>query len=140
MKVTALVLGLIAATLMLIGGCAGFVFGAAAVSFEESFDVERRAEGAVSTSEDVQEAGRFAIIVAVIAYVGAGISMVAQRTSLTILAICFLLSIWLVTVDTTSLFAAFYYGCILIFGVCVVLIFLDLKRSRRVDTGPYVPR
>lgn len=78
------------------------------------------------------------MLVAVLSYIGAGIAMVASRSSIAILSTSFLLSIWLVVIDTTSLFAAFYYGAIVIFGVCVVLLILDRKRSRA-TAGPYVP-
>ena len=138
MRVTALILGLIGATLLLIGGCTGTVFGLTAGAFEETVGFNDSAEGVISSSDDVENAGLLAMLVAVLSYIGAGIAMVASRSSIAILSTSFLLSIWLVVIDTTSLFAAFYYGAIVIFGVCVVLLILDRKRSRA-TAGPYVP-
>ena len=81
MRTTALILGLIAATMLFFGGSCGYVFGSVGVSFEESFDTELDNEDGSSTTEDVQGAGAFAVVVAILLYVGAGLAKVAFRTS-----------------------------------------------------------
>ena len=136
MRITALVLGLIAAAMVLIAGCGGFVFGSCAVSFEEAFEIEEDSNGATSTSSDVQSAGAVAILFSIPMFVGAGIAMVALRTSLALLVVSFLLALVLVFIDTTSVFAALYYLAIVLLGVCIILMAVDVKRSR---AGPSIP-
>ena len=78
-----MVIGLVAATLLLIGGCSGFVFGSAGEAFEEAFETEldEPNDGITSTTEDVSNAGAFAIVL----FLGAGLARVALRTSLVLL-------------------------------------------------------
>lgn len=129
MRTSTMILGLISATLLLFGGCSGFVFGSCAGAFEETFEIEETTEGVTSTSEDVQAAGGFALFVAIVLYVGAGLAKVAHRTSLGILIVSMLMLIGLVITDTTSLFAVTYYLSIILVGVCIVLMLLDFKRE-----------
>ncbi len=132
LRTTTMVLGLIAATLLLLGGCVGFVTGSVAQSFEEVFDTEvsDSSDGVTSTTEDVANAGAFAVLVSLLLFLGAGLAKVALRTSLILLAIILPMLIGLVATDTTSLFAATYYLAIILTGTGVVLMFLAYRRSR----------
>ena len=129
MRTTTLILGLISATMLLFGGCSGFVFGSCASAAEQAFEIEETAEGGTSTSEDVGIAGGFALFVAIILYVGAGLARVAHKTSLGILIVTMLMLIGLVMTDATSLFAVSYYLSIVLVGVCIVLMLLAFRRE-----------
>lgn len=128
-----MVIGLIAATLLLIGGCSGYIFGSVGEAFEEAFDTEidDQDDGITSTTEDVYNAGAFAVVIAIILFLGAGLAKVALKTSLVILIVTMPMLIGLVAVDTTSLFAATYYLAILLVGAGVVLMSLAYRRGRR---------
>ena len=132
LRTTTMVLGLIAATLLLLGGCIGFVTGSAAQSFEEAFDtnVSESSDGVTSTTEDVTNAGAFAVLISILLFLGSGLAKVALRTSLVLLAIILPMLIGLVATDTTSLFAATYYLAIILTGTGVVLMFLAYQRSK----------
>lgn len=135
-----MVIGLVAATLLLIGGCSGFVFGSAGEAFEEAFETEldEPNDGITSTTEDVSNAGAFAIVVAIVLFLGAGLAKVALRTSLALLIAAMPMLIGLVAVDTTSLFAATYYLAILLVGAGVVLMSIAYWRGRRTHPpNPY---
>ena len=134
MRTTTLILGLIAATMLLFGGCAGFVFGTAATTFEEAFEIEENDDGTTSTSSDVQSAGAFAIVSAIFLYVGGGLARVALKTSLGFLVVSLLLIFGLVSTDTTSLFAAFYYLALILVGVCIILMIIAFTRERRANS------
>ena len=132
LRTTTMVLGLIAATLLLLGGCVGYVTGSAAQSFEEAFDtkVSESNDGITSTTEDVANAGAFAVLISILLFLGSGLAKVALRTSLILLIIIFTMLIGLVATDTTSLFAATYYLAIILTGTGVVLMFLAYRRSK----------
>lgn len=131
MRTTVLILGLIAATMLFLGGTCGYVFGSVGVSFEESFDTELDDDDGSSTTEEVQGAGAFAVIVAILLYAGAGIARVAYRTSFALLAVCLGLSVIVVMIDTTSLFAAFYYLSIVLTVICLILMWVSRRRARQ---------
>ena len=134
MRTTTLILGLIAATMLLFGGCAGFVFGTAATTFEEAFEIEEEKDGTTSTSSDVQSAGALALLSAIFLYVGGGLAKVALKTSLAFLVFSILLIFGLVSTDTTSLFAVFYYLALVLVGVCIILMIIAFKRERRANS------
>ena len=135
MRTTTLILGLIAATMLLFGGACGYVFGSAAESFEDAFDVDvsESKDGVTSTTEDVSSAGGFAVFVAIFLYVGAGLAKVAFKTSTVLLSLCVVLIIMLVVVDTTSLFAVFYYLALVLTAVGVILMSIAHLRSKRMS-------
>lgn len=132
LRTTTMVLGLIAATLLLLGGCVGYVTGSAAQSFEEAFDTEvsDSSDGITSTTEDVVNAGAFAVLISILLFLGSGLAKVALKTSLVLLVIILPMLIGLVATDTTSLFAATYYLAIILTGTGVVLMFLAYRRSK----------
>ena len=132
MRTTTLVLGLIVATLLLIGGCAGYVFGGFATGVEDAFEIETdTSDGVTSTSEDVETAGALALLVAMFLFLGAGLAKVALRTSLALLVLVMPMLIGLVAIDTTSLFAVIYYLAILLIGTCCVLMFIAWRREAK---------
>ena len=136
MRTTTLVLGLIAATLLLFGGCAGYVVGGIGTAVEDAFELETETEGVTSTTEDVSGAGAFAMIVAIFLFVAAGLAKVALRTSLLLLTIAIPMLIGLVAVDTTSLFAVVYYLGIVLIGTCCILMLIAWRREAKgVTTG-----
>ena len=138
MRTATLILGLIAATMLLFGGCSAFVTGSFFEGVEEAFDAELddAGDGITSTTEDVSSAGGFAIFVAILLYLGAGLARVALKTSLALLALAMPMVIGLVIVDTTSLFAAFYYLAMVLVGTGVVLMAIAYIRSRRARLNP----
>ena len=129
MRTTALILGLIAAVFLFLGGCSAYLFGSVAVGIEESFDVETDDEG--TTSEDVQVAGAFALVVSIFLFVAAGLAKVALRTSLVLLILSIPMLLGLVFIDPTSLFAVTYYLGLILVGICTVLMFLTWRRAKR---------
>ena len=137
MTTTTLILGLIAATLLLIGGCGGFVFGTFATAVEESFEIEDDGDGV--TSEEVSSAGASAILVAIFLYVAAGISKVAHRTSLVLLLLTMPMLIGLIVTDWSSVFAATYYLGFLLTGVCCILMFIAWRKSAAEPIGSTDP-
>ena len=96
---------------------------------EESFDIETDDEG--TTSEDVQVAGAFALLVSIFLFVAAGLAKVAIRTSLALLALSVPMLLGLVFTDPTSLFAVTYYLGLILIGICTVLMFLAWKQATR---------
>ena len=129
MRTTALILGLIAAVFLFLGGCSAYLFGSVAIGIEESFDLETDDEG--TTSEDVQVAGAFALVVSIFLFVAAGLAKVALRTSLVLFTLTLPMVFGLLFADPTSLFAATYYLGLILVGVCTVLMFLAWRRTRR---------
>ena len=138
LRTATLVLGLIAATVLLFGGCSAFVAGGIFVGVEEVFETELDEDdhGITSTAEEVSGAGGFAIFVAIFLYIGAGLAKAALKTSLALLVVAMPMLIGLVAVDTTSIFAVFYYLAILLIGTGVVMMAIAYVRSRRARLNP----
>ena len=84
-----------------------------------------------TTSEDVQVAGAFALLVSIFLFVAAGLAKVAMRTSLALLALSVPMLLGLVFVDPTSLFAVTYYLGLILIGICTVLMFLAWRQAKR---------
>ena len=137
MRTATLILGLIAATALLLGGSCAAVFGTIGESFEESFEIELEEDkgGVTSTSEDVTGAAFLALIVSLILYIGAGLAKVALKTSTALLAMAFILLILTVMIDTTSLFATFYYLATALTAVGVILMLLSYFRYKQSEKG-----
>ena len=138
MRTATLILGLIAATMLLFSGCSAFVTGSFFEGVEEAFgtELDDPDDGITSTTEDVSGAGGFAVFVAILLYLGAGLAKVALKTSLVLLVLAMPMAIGLVVVDTTSLFAAFYYLAIVLVGTGVVLMAIAYVKSRRARLNP----
>lgn len=127
-----MVIGLIAAILLLIGGCTGYLAGGFFGAAEEAFDMELDdPNDGTSSTEDVETAGGFAILVSFVLFLGAGLARVATKTSLFLLIITIPMLIGLVATDSTSLFAATYYLAILMVGTGIVLMAVAYWRGRR---------
>ena len=122
-RTATLIFGLIAATMLFFGGCTAFVTGSFFEGVEEVFDTELDDpdSGFTSTTEDVSTAGAFAIFIAILLYLGAGLAKVALKTSLALLVFAVPMLVGLVVVDTTSLFATAYYIALVFVGVGVIL-------------------
>ena len=138
MRTATLILGLIAATMLLFSGCSAFVTGSIFEGVEEAFgtELDDTDDSITSTTEDVSGAGGFAVFVAILLYLGAGLARVALKTSLALLVLAMPMAIGLVVVDTTSLFAAFYYLAIVLVGVGVILMAIAYVKSRRARLNP----
>ena len=138
MRTATLILGLIAATMLLFSGCSAFVTGSIFGGVEEAFgtELDDPDDGVTSTTEDVSGAGGFAVFVAILLYLGAGLARVALKTSLALLILIMPMATGLVVVDTTSLFAAFYYLAIVLVGAGVVLMAIAYIKSRSTRTRP----
>ena len=119
--------------MLFFGGCSAFVTGSFFEVVEEAFETELddADDGITSTTADVSAAGGFAMFVAILLYLGAGLARVALKTSLALLVLAMPMVIGLVVVDTTSLFAAVYYLAIVLVGTGVVLMAIAYIRSRR---------
>ncbi len=119
-RTAAMVLGLIAATFLLITGCTAFVTGSAFEAFDEAGFIENDgAEG--STPEEISQAGSLAVIVAIVLFVGAGLAKAAWTPSFWLLLVALGGLVWTASIDTWSVFAAVYYLGIALVGVCVGL-------------------
>lgn len=132
MRTAALVIGLVSAVFLLFGGmfgaCTGAVFD---VSEEVVGELDEDNEGVESTTEDVLGAGIFAVFVAFILFIGAGLAKSALKTSMVLMILVFLGCIILVAIDTTSVFAVVYYISIITTGICSGLMITAYVRSRR---------
>ena len=132
LRTATMVIGLIAAALLLTGGCAGFAAGATFGAVEEAFDTELNdPDSNTSTTQDVENAGGWAMVVSIFLFLGAGLARVATRTSLALLVVAIPMLIGLVVTDWSSIFALAYYFAILMVGVCAVLMSLAYLRRRR---------
>ena len=127
LRTTTLVLGLIAATFLIMGGCTGYVFGSVVVAGEEAFGEPE----ASPRSEEVQEAGLWAMLVAIYLFLAAGIAKVATRTSLILLALAIPMLLGVLSVDAISLFAITYYLAFVLTSVGVILMFIWWVKDRR---------
>ena len=125
-----LIVGLFAAAMLFLGGCSAAFSGTLFQGIEESFGIEESSEGGSSTTADVANGGVFAVVIAVVLAVGAGLAKAALKTSLVTLIIVVLLLILLVSIDTTSLFALFYYLAIPLVGTGVILMLIAHFRAK----------
>ncbi len=136
MRTSALVIGLITAIFLLFGGmlgaCTGAVFD---VAEEVVGELEESEDGVTSTTEDILGAGLFAIFIAFVLFIGAGLAKAALKTSTVMLALGFLGCVMLVVIDTTSAFAIVYYISIVTTGVCTGLMITAYRRSRQTESG-----
>ena len=133
LRTTTMVIGLVTAVLLLLGGCAGYVTGGIFEAAEEALEVEFDEPGQhTSTTEDVELAGGLAMLVSFLLFLGAGLARVATRVSLVLLTAAMPILTVLVAIDTTSLFAFVYYLTILMVGTCVVLMTIACLRMRNV--------
>ena len=121
MTTTVLVLGLIAATVLLIGGCYNYALSSVTVSVEE---------------KEIHEAARLALIVANFLVVAAVLAKAAFKTSSALLAISLPMLIVSILKDTYTLFVVAYYLALILTGVCLILIFLEWRRRRRGEKTP----
>lgn len=136
MRTATLVLGLIAATMLLFSGCTAYVAGGFFGAVEDAFDMEADdPDDITSTSEDIENAGAFAVVVAIFLFVAAGLAKAALKTSLALLLLGFPMLIGLVSVDTTSLFAAFYYLAIVLVGTGIILMAIAYIRFKRTGSS-----
>ncbi len=131
LRTATMVIGLLAATFLFIGGCAGSVSAITFGSFEEAFGVEEDRNSEGSTTEEIKEAGTMAMAVSFVLFLGAGLAKVAVKTSLLLLIIAMPMVIGLAMVDSWSLFAFAYYFAILMVGVSIVLMSVTYWRRRR---------
>ena len=127
MRTTTMVIGLIAAIFLLLGGCSGYVFGSVAESIDETFDIESESDGA--SSSEVSMAGSFAMLVALFLFLAAGLARVALRTSFVLLVLGIPMLIGVLSIDAVSLFAVTYYLALLLTGTGAVLMFLEWRRQ-----------
>ena len=132
LRTATMVIGLIAAVLLLVGGCAGFAAGATFGAFEEAFDTEiDDPDSNTSTTQDVENAGGWAMVVSIFLFLGAGLARVATRTSLVLWIVAMPMLIGLAVTDWSSIFALPYYFAILMAAVCIVLMSIAFLRRRR---------
>ena len=132
MRTAALVIGLVTAFFLLFGGmlgaCTGAVFD---VTEEVVGELDDSDDGVTSTTEDVLGAGVFAVFIAFILFIGAGLAKVALKTSTILMILVFLGCLILIAIDTTSVFAVVYYISIITTGVCAGLMIATYLKSRR---------
>ena len=130
MQTTTLILGLIAATFLLLGGCSAYVFGSVGVAGYEAFGDEDD-QASIERNEEVQGAGAGAIVVAIWLFLAAGLAKVALRVSMVLLVLSLPMLFGLLMMDGLSLFAATYYLGLLLIGVCSILMILAWRRQRK---------
>ena len=135
-----MVIGASNRVILLFGGIPGCAVGATFVAVEdfaeEVFDEDLELDDPndpsyVSTTDDVTNAGIFAIFLSIVLFIGAGLARVATKTSLVMPAVVFALLIRVIVLDTTSVFAIAYYLSILLTLVCVILMAIAYWRLRR---------
>ena len=131
MRTSALVIGLVTAVFLLFGGMLGACTGAVGEVVEEigGEEIDESEDGVTSTTEDVLGAGLFAILIAFVLFIGAGLAKAALKTSTVLLALGFLGCVMLVVIDTTSAFAIVYYIAIVTTGICTGLMITAYRRS-----------
>ena len=120
MRTTAFILGLIAAFVLLIGGCSGFAVGSCFSELETALDTELTDESEGSTPEEVESAGGFAVVVAIYLFAAAGLVRVLLRTSTIMLALSIPMLVGIIVADATSIFAATYYLALILVVICTV--------------------
>lgn len=130
MRNTAFVLGIIAAFLLLVGGCAGYVTGSVFEVVEDVTGEEFDDDGEGSTTEEVEGAGGAAMAVAVYLFVASGLTRVLLRTSTVMLALSLPMLLGIVITDTTSIFAVTYYLALLLNGICTFLMIQVWRAGR----------
>ena len=128
---TTLILGLIAASMLLVGGTCGFVAGSFATGVNQALE-DLGAEGSPegSTGHGMMDAGAGALLVAILLYAGAGIAKVALKTSGILLTLSALLIFVILTIDPVSIFAAFYYIAFVLTTIGVILMSIEYVKSR----------
>lgn len=120
MRTTAFILGLIAAFVLLVGGCSGYAVGSCFSELETALETEIADESEGSTPEEVESAGAFAIIVAIYLFAAAGLVRILLRTSTIMLALSIPMLLGLIVTDATSIFAATYYLALILVVICTV--------------------
>ena len=137
LRTATMVIGLIAAFVLLFGGIAGCTTGAVFEGVEEVFKEEfgDSNEGVTSTTEEVFYAGAWAIVVSIVLFLGAGLARVATKTSLLLLIVVMPMLIGIVVLDTTSVFATAYYLSTFMTGVGVILMTLAYWLGRKRHTS-----
>lgn len=129
---TTLIIGLVAASMLVVGGGCGFVAGAFASGFEETFEELSAGESSQGSSGDeMMNAGAVALLVAILLYAGAGIAKVALRTSTILLALSVFMIFVVLTIDALSIFAAFYYIAFVLTVIGVILMIIEWVKIRR---------
>ena len=132
MRTATLVIGLIMGVFLFIGGALGTACGGVMEGAEEVFgEMDEPSNSATSTTEDVLGAGALAVFVSFILLIGAGLAKAALKTSTALIIISFIGSVIVVLVDTTSVFALFYYPAVLVTGICSVLMVIAMRRERQ---------
>ena len=130
MRNTAFVLGIIAAFLLLVGGCAGYLTGSVFETVEEITGEEVESGDGGSTTEEVEGAGGVAMLVAVYLFVASGLTRVLLRTSTVMLGLSLPMLLGIVITDSTSIFAVTYYLALLLMGICTFLMIRVWRASR----------
>ncbi len=129
MNIAILLLGVLAATLLLFGGCAAACVGLAAQDLDEAFDLDLDSSSEGSTTDEVIGAGLLAVINGILLYIGAGLAFAARRTSTCFIIVgLFLVSVGIV-IDTWSAFAAAYYLALVLTIAATVISIIAWKQD-----------
>ena len=134
LRTATMVICLLAAFILLFGGIAGCTTGAFFEGVEEVFEDEIENSNQGSTTEEVFNAGGFAILVSIVLFLGGGLARVAVKTSLLLLITALAMVMGIVALDTWSVFAVAYYLSAFMTGVGVILMALAYWRGRRQHT------
>ena len=129
LRTATMVICLIAAFVLFFGGIAGCTTGAFFEGVEEVFEEEVDESSQGSTTEEVFEAGAWAIVVSIVLFIGGGLARVATKTSLFLLVVAMPMLIGVIALDTWSVFAVAYYLSTLMTGVGVILMALAYRRG-----------
>ena len=125
MRVTSLVLALIAAVFLLLGGCSAFVSGSFFGAVDEAFEQEEDERTTAITS-----AGAFAVVFSIFLFLAGGLSIAAPRVATILLLLSVPVLIGIIVADPYSLFAVTYYLSLVLIGTCSVLMLVAWRRTR----------
>ena len=127
LRTTTMVFVLIAAAFMLISSIIGSIAGLALGLGDILIEGEES-----ELAESVWEASLWGIFVSIYLFLGAGLSKLALKTSLILLASAMPMLLGLLSVDSTSNFAMAYYIAVFLVGVGIILMALAWVRERRI--------
>ena len=125
-----MIIGIVAALLLLVGGCSGFVLGISLTAVEDIGGGEFEEPDDLVTTERVAGAGAMATFASLVLFIGALSAKSTTRFSFITLIIALILLIISLAIDPVSLFAFAYYITLLVVCANVVMMFLVYRRTR----------
>ena len=130
MKLASLILGVLAATFLLFGGCAAVCTGLTAQSIGEKLDWDPDASGEGSSTDEIIGAGFLAVISSLLLYIGAGLAFAARRTSTVFIAVGLIFLLGGVSVDNASAFNFAYWPSLILAIAATIVSIIAWRREQ----------